>query len=77
MSDRCTMTYFGHKKEAMGGQQQGMGTEERTRERGGGDNQKHSTVNINDTTYNSIENKYVFSNLARAPTTKKTQETKE
>ena len=37
---------------------------------GGGNNQKHSTVNLNGADYNGIKNTYVCSNLSQAPTKK-------
>ena len=42
--------------------------------RGGVDNQKHSTLNLNGIDYNIIENEYVFSNLSWAPITKNIKE---
>ena len=43
---------------------------EKILKRFGGDNQKHSTVNLNGKTYNSIENTYTCINLSRYPTAK-------
>ena len=59
-SDTCTITNVVHKKEAKRGYPMGGSQNNKARvwkkglNRFRGDDQKHSTVNINDTTYNEI-----------------------
>ena len=82
-SETCTGNMFGHKKDAkwcnpMGGSQKNkLRVCKKGWKRGRGDDHKHSTLNCNGTIYNEPENTYLCSNIAQAPTTKNTQETKE
>ena len=66
MSDTFKRTNDGQKKKAIIGDPMGgpYNKKARVRKKGpkidGGDNQKHSTLNLNGTTYNGIDNAYVF-----------------
>ena len=69
----------GHKKEAKRCDPMGVSQKNKSRvwnkgrKRGGGDDQKNSTLTCKGKFYNGLENTYVCSNLTQAPTKTKKQ----